>query len=139
MIYSERINLTLNKTKHRELSLLFLPLFFLILFLRAKHAFLPTAAVEGNAEFEATEGHELELNLENIDCPRSHLKIRRHYDVELSVGLFSSKGSREKQFTFPRVGKKNKSPTGQNQVFSRLILVLYHGSGRNSDLGLEGE
>lgn len=114
--------------------------------MRAKHAFLPTAAVAGNAEFEATEGHELELNLENIDCPRSHLKIRRHYDVELSVGLFSSKGpatlcsgSREKQFTFPRVGKKNKSPIGQNQVFSRLILVLYLGSGRNSDLGLEGE
>lgn len=32
--------------------------------------FLPTAAVEGNAEFEATKGHELELKFESVDSPR---------------------------------------------------------------------
>ena len=43
---------------------------FSFLFLRAKHMFPPASASRANAEFEATKGHELELKLENIDCPR---------------------------------------------------------------------
>lgn len=52
--------------------------------------FFPASASRAKTEFKATKGHELELKLENIDCPRLNLKIRRHFDIELNISLFSS-------------------------------------------------
>lgn len=53
--------------------------------------FPPASASRANAEFKATKGRELELKLENIDSLRWNLTIRRHFDIELNVSLFSSK------------------------------------------------
>lgn len=72
------------------MDFLFLLLFFFFIFESKAHV-SPCVSNGGNTELKATKGHELELKLENIGCPRSDLKIRRHFDIELNVSLSSSK------------------------------------------------